>query len=363
MSRDRTPAAMVRVGGRTMDRRTLLIRGLQLGGVAAVAPILAACSSGSSSSASGGFGTLSVRLSWIKNVEFGGSYVADQLGYYTANGFTGPANLIAGGPTASPIEGDVLSGAALVGISAPDITGAAISQGAPLKIIGAEYQKNPFAIMSLPAKAINKPEDMYGKTIGVQSSNESVWAAFLKANSLDESRITKVPVQFDPLGLTTGEVDGWFSFVTNEPIELKAKGFDTVLMPLADNGYPLVSETYCVTQDSIDNDKDKLKAFLKAQAKGWKDAIADPALPAGYTADIYGKDLGLDKDSQTQQSTAQNALVANADTAANGLFTVTDQLVEQSMKSLAAGGSTLTAGDIFDLSLIKAIYTEDPSLK
>ena len=353
---------------RTLDRRTLMVRGLQLGGVLAAGPLLAACGSSSSTlpTATGGskdFGTVGVRLSWIKNVEFAGAFVADQKGYFKAAGFTGPANLIAGGPTATPIESDVLSGTALVGISSPDITAAAIAQGAPLKIIGAEYQKNPFCIMSLAAKPISKPQDMYGKTIGVQSTNESVWAAFLKANSLDESKIHKVPVQFDPLGLTTGEVDGWFSFVTNEPIELTAKGFKTTTMLFADNGYPLVSEVYVVTQDSIDNNRDKLKAFLAAQAKGWKDAIADPALPAGYAVNVYGKDLGLNLASQTAQSTAQNALVANADTKANGLFTVSDKLLGQSMSTLALGGSTVTAKQLFDLSLLTELYAGDASLK
>ncbi len=353
---------------RALDRRTVLLRGLQLGGVLAAGPVLAACGSSSTTQAAAAgsganLGPLSVRLSWIKNVEFAGCYVADQKGYYTAAGFSGPANLIAGGPTASPIESDVLSGTALVGISSPDITAAAIAQGAPLKIIGAEYQKNPFCIMSMAKKPITKPTDMYGRTIGVQSGNESVWAAFLKANKLDATKITKVPVQFDPLGLTTGEVDGWFSFVTNEPIDLKAKGFDTATMLFADNGYPMVSETYVVTQHSIDKDRAKLKAFLTAQVKGWKDAVADPALPAGYAVDVYGKDLGLNLASQTQQSAAQNALVVSADTKANGLLTVTDQLISESMGSLAVGGSSLSASQMFDMSLIKEVFAEDPTLK
>ena len=37
------------------------------------------------------------------------------------------------------------------------------------------------------------------------------------------SSIKVVPVQFDPTPLTQGTVDGWFSFITNEPIELKLK--------------------------------------------------------------------------------------------------------------------------------------------
>ena len=59
-------------------------------------------------------------------------------------------------------------------------------------------------IMSLANKPLKTPQDMIGKKIGVQATNESVWDAFLAANSIDPSKIDKVPVQFDPTPLTTG---------------------------------------------------------------------------------------------------------------------------------------------------------------
>ena len=92
---------------------------------------------------------------------------------------------------------------------------------------------------------------MIGKKIGVQATNEAVWNAFLKANNIDPSKINKVVVQFDPQPLVAKEVDGWFSFVTNEPNLLKAKGVDTVTFLLADYKYPLVSETYVVKKRTL----------------------------------------------------------------------------------------------------------------
>jgi ABC-type nitrate/sulfonate/bicarbonate transport system substrate-binding protein len=350
------------------DRRRFLKRGLQLGGVALLGgPLLAACGSDSDSSASSSssgsksFGELTVRLSWIKNVEFAGSYIADSKGYYTAEGFS-KATLIGGGPSATPMETDVVTKKALVAISAPDITGAAVAKGAPLKIIGAQYQKNPFCIMSMSKNPIAKPEDMYGKKIGVQAGNESVWAAYIKATGLDESKITKVPVQFDPLPLTQGTVDGWFSFVTNEPNTLRLKGFEVSTMLLADTGYPLVSETYCVRQDTIDSKRDLLKAFLRAEIKGWKASIADPALGARLAAETYGKGLGLTTKEQTLESADESKLLVSAGTKKNGLFTITPELVEENIKTLKYGGLDITAAKLFDLSIIEEIYKENPSL-
>ena len=361
-----------------IDRRTFLGRsGLTVAGVGlagtAGSAFLAACSkkksttsSTTSSTVGGGgstkdFGQLNYQLSWIKNVEFAGCYIADTKGYYKAEGFSS-VNLMAGG--AGVAQDDIVqSGKALLGISSPDITAAAINKGANLIIVGAQYQKNPFAIMSLASKPIKTPKDMYGKKIGVQSTNESVWQGFVKAAGLDASQITKVPVQFDPLPLTTGVVDGWFSFITNEPNVLKEKGFNTTTFLLNDYGYPYVSETIMVTTDTLKNDRDKLKAALMGDIKGWNESVHQPAEGAALAATKYGAKLGLTTAEQTLESQAQNKLILTADSQANGLFTITPKLVGKTIKSLAAGGVTITAEKLFDLSLIEEIYKEHPELK
>jgi ABC-type nitrate/sulfonate/bicarbonate transport system substrate-binding protein len=361
-----------------LDRRRLLMAG----GLAAVAgPVLAACSSSSSSSSSSAstsspaasssasasttaapsLGALSYRLSWIKNVEFAGSYIADTKGYYTAQGFSS-VNLIAGGASATPMEGDVVQGKALFGVSSPDITGAAIVKGAPLKIIGAQYQKNPFAVMSMAKTPIKTAKDMYGKKIGVQVANTSVWTAFIKAAGLDASKIKVVPVQFDPLPLTQGTVDGWFSFITNEPNELRSKGFDVTTFLLADQGYPLVSETYFTTAATISAHPEIVKGFLTAEIKGWKDNIATPALGAQLTVNTYGKGLGLTVAEQTLESKSESELILTPDTKTSGLFTITPALIEANLKTLAIGGINLTSAKLFDLSILEGIYKDDPSL-
>jgi ABC-type nitrate/sulfonate/bicarbonate transport system substrate-binding protein len=331
------------------------------------ASVLAACAGDDDPAAPGGsggpkdFGALNYQLSWIKNAEFAGAYIADTKGYYKAAGFSS-VNLMAGGPNVSQ-DSVVAAGKALVGISSPDITGAAILKGAPLIAIGAQYQKNPFCIMSLASNPITEPGQLIGKKIGVQATNEPVWAAFLKANNLDPSKITKVPAQFDPSPLVAKEVDGWFSFFTNEPNLLKTKGVDTSVMLFNDHGYPMVSEIYVVRKDSIAKDRDKVKAMLTADARGWADSIKDPALGATLAATVYGKDLGLDAAEQALESAAQNTVVQTADTKANGLFSITDTLIEQTIKTLALAGLNITADKLFDLSVIKEVFAADPSLK
>ncbi|SIR74316.1 ABC transporter substrate-binding protein [Williamsia sterculiae] len=347
----------------TFDRRSFLRYGLIAGGAVGGVSVLGACSSGKSSSGGGGSSDPKVQLSWQKNVEFAGEYHALENGYFTKAG-VGTPQLITGGSAATGVETGLTSNKIWIGMTAPQLTAPVILQGAKLKTVAATYQKNPFCIVSSAAKPIRTPQDMKGRKIGVQSSNENVFKALLAANGMSESDVQKITVQFDPTPLTKGEVDGWLSYVTNEPITLKMESnFDNVNFLFADFNLPLVAETLVVRQETIDKERDKVKAFIKADIQGWYDAVADPAKSAQLAVEKYGKDLGLKLAEQQAEAVAQNNLVVSADTKSNGLLTMTDELIAQNIEALAKAGYTIKADQIFDMSLIKEVYQENPDLK
>jgi ABC-type nitrate/sulfonate/bicarbonate transport system substrate-binding protein len=219
--------------------------------------------------------------------------------------------------------------------------------------------------MSLASSPIKTPAEMAGKKIGVQATNEAVWNAFLKANAIDPGSITKVPVQFNPQPLVDKQVDGWFSFVTNEPNLLKTQGVDTVTFLLADFKYPLVSETYVVKKSSLtDPDKRaKVKAMLVSDIKGWHENLKDPTLGAKLAVNVYGKDQKLTIEEQTLESKSENKLILTADTKANGLFTITDELLDENISTLALADIKITKDKLFDMSVLKEVYDEHPDLK
>jgi ABC-type nitrate/sulfonate/bicarbonate transport system substrate-binding protein len=370
---------------RQMDRRAFLRRsgaaGVSLAAAGVGLPtLLAACGSAKSSStsaaagptttagaasgtpAAGSLGTIAVQLSWIKNAEFSGEYIADTKGYYTAAGFT-KVDLLSGGANVAQ-DSVVAAGKAFIGISSPDITGPAVLQGAPLVIVGAQYQKNPFAIMSLASNPLKTPQDMIGKKIGVQSTNLAVWKSFLKANGIAESKITVYPAQFDPSPLAEKKCDGWFSFITNEPIELAAQGVKTTTFLLNDFHYPLVSETYMVQKSALSNtaDRAKLKGFLTAEIKGWRDSLKTPSEGPTLSVKTYGANLGNKIPEQTEESVAQNKLILDARTAVQGIFTITPEQITENLATLAISGTKL-APSLFDTSVLDEIYAENPSLK
>lgn len=347
-----------------LDRRSLFrmagVGALALGGAAT----LASCSSdaGSGAAAEGSdLGTLKVQLSWIKNEEFSGEFFADSKGYYTDAGFSSVT--LTAGPSTGTAE--LLSGKADVALSDAVSVGTVVAnEEAPLKIIGATFQKNPFTVLSIASAGnIATPADLKGKKIGVQDSNTSLFQALLVANGITESEVTVVPVQYDPSVLINGSVDGFIAYLTNEAITVAAEGYEVTNLPFADNGLPFVAETFTVTDQSIAEKRDALKAFLLAEIKGWSDAVKDPEGGARLALDEYGKDLGLDEANSIAGATAQaEQLVVSDETVANGLFTISDALQQETILSLSTAGIEVGVDDLFDLSLLAEVYEENPEL-
>ncbi len=329
---------------------------------AAVATLLlSGCStSGVSSSDGSAHGDLAIQLSWVKTSEFAGEYFAVDRGYFSAAGF-GKVNLVAGPAATAAV---VASGQVLVGISDPTrVAPAILNEKAPIKIIANLYQKNPFTILSLADKAnIRTPQDLIGKRIGIQTGNEPLFYALLDANRIPRDKVTIVPVEYDPSPLTTGDVDGFLAYITNESVILKSKGYSVQNLLYADNGLELVAKSVVVSQNSIDNRREALKAYLWATLRGWNDAVSDPEEGARLAVAKYGADLGLSPDIELKQAVAANGLIQSPDTKKNGLMTTSQDLIRRNIDILKSIGLNISADQLFDMSLIEEVYKEHPEV-
>ncbi len=373
-----------------MDRRRFLLRGAAgaalLGGLPAV---LAACgsdeatssatdaatgtdatgtaaagteASGSAASAAATYDDIAVQLSWFKNIEFAGDYIAEQEGYFTDAGFAS-SELIAGGPDVDTLA-LILSDKALLTYTGSEIVaGAILNNDAPLKIIGANYQRNPFCILSLAdKKPIRTAEDMKGKTVGVQAANDAVWQALLQITGIEEGtgpdQVNRVPAGFDPSPLETGEMDGFFSFATNEPWVQYTRGSEPVVLLLADLGFDLYQQLYAVTADAFENRKDEVIAAMTAITKGWQHALADIELSKKYTLEIYGKDLDLIPESQELEAKQQAGFVeGGSEMATKGIIYMSDADVAANLATLELLGLSIDAS-YYTNEIMDAVYAD-----
>jgi ABC-type nitrate/sulfonate/bicarbonate transport system substrate-binding protein len=311
------------------------------------------------STAQAKLGTASLAFSWVENVQQAGSYIAATRGYYTKEGLA--VTFIPGGDTYAG-EPLVVSGKALLAMTSPTSTAQAAASGADVTIVGAQYQKNPVCVITLKKSGITKPSDLIGKSIGYGPNIATNLTAFLAANKLT-GKCKLVLTSKDSSVLVAGGVDAYIGWITNDVVTLQVAGVAVNSMLFADHGLPGFYLTYCAKTSDLSNtlQRERIKAMLEGEIRGWQIQTANPAIGLKLTLDNYGKSLGLNTKQQTLQGEQQNGLVESSVTKAHGLFWMSAADIAGTVASLKLTGSKASSS-LFDNSLLKEIYAGKSTL-
>nr|WP_321981287.1 ABC transporter substrate-binding protein [uncultured Cohaesibacter sp.] len=288
------------------------------------------------------------QASWINDAEFTGYFVAMDKGYYAEEGLD--LSYASGGPDVIP-ESTIIAGKADLTLTTPDTTIKAIAeQGAPFKIIGTQYQKNPIGIVSLASNPIKSPEDLIGKTLAVPPVNVISVEAMLKISGVDRSKINIVPYAYDPTPLIKGEIDASLDFTTNVPFTIKQAGADATSFLLYDFGFTTFNDTVVVTEETLKSKRKELVSFLRASRKGWEENFKDTTVYPPKFADSWFKGTGRSIENELFFNEAQKSLIK----AEGGIFSMSEEAIEANIKALAEVGIAAKR-EYFDTSLLEEI--------
>lgn len=288
------------------------------------------------------------QASWINDAEFTGYFTALDKGFFTAEGLD--LNYLPGGPDVIP-ESALIAGKADLTLTTPDTTIQAITQqGAPFKIIGAQYQKNPLGVVSLAKNPIKEPKDLIGKTLAVPPVNVISVEAMLKISGVDRGKVNIVPYAYDPTPLIKGEIDASVDFTTNVPYTIEQSGEKATSFLLYDFGFTIFNDTVVVTEETLKTKRKEIVAFLRASRKGWVEALKDPAAYPPTFKDSWFKGTGRSIDNEVYFNTAQKPLI---DTPA-GIFAMTEEAIAANIEALAAVG-IVAKREYFDTTIAQEI--------
>ncbi|MBB4349927.1 ABC transporter substrate-binding protein [Aliirhizobium cellulosilyticum] len=288
------------------------------------------------------------QASWINDAEFAGYFLAADKGYYKEAGLE--LEYLSGGPDVIP-ESSIIAGKADLTLTTPDTTiKAIVEQGAPFKIIGAQYQKNPIGIVSLAKNPIKEPKDLIGKTLAVPPVNVISVEAMLKISGIDRAQVNIVPYAYDPTPLIKGEIDASVDFTTNVPFTIKQAGEEATSFLLYDFGFTIFNDTVVVTEEVLKTKRKEIVAFVKASRKGWEENLKDPAAFPKTFADTWFKGTGRSIENEVYFNTAQKPLIENA----NGIFSMSDEAIAANIEALAAVGITAKR-EYFDTTVLEEV--------
>ncbi len=289
-----------------------------------------------------------MQAAWINDAEFSGYFLAMDKGYYADEGLD--LTYLSGGPDVIP-ESTIIAGRADLALTTPDTTIRTISeQGAPFKIIGAQYQKSPHGIISLKKAPLNSPADMVGKTIAVPPVNIVTIEALLRLNGIDPSEVNIVPYAYDPTPLVRGEIDGTLDFVTNVPYSISQMGEEAHFFLLYDHGVTFFNDTVVVTEETLASRRAELVAWLRASRRGWDENLVDPAVWPPQWENSWFRGTGRTIANEIYFNTAQKDLI----TSANGIFSMSEEDIEKNIEALKAVGIDGTR-EMFDTTLLEEI--------
>ena len=241
-----------------VSRRSLLSSGLRLaGGSAALAGGLTLEGPRAFAATALGF-----QLSWIKSAQYSGYFSGIDQGYFTAVGLDMTFN--SGGPNIDPVA-NVAAGRSALGDRPVGSLALAREKGIPVKVIGTVFQRNPFAMLSLPENPIRTVKDMVGKTLAVSPSARPLLANLFKDNGIDPAAANIVPAAPDPSALVTKQIDGYMGYETNQGVMLKTRGIDIVILNMHDLGFPETAGTIYAREDFLQDNKEVTVAFLRAE--------------------------------------------------------------------------------------------------
>jgi ABC-type nitrate/sulfonate/bicarbonate transport system substrate-binding protein len=343
-------------------RRRFLRRAGVIGvSVLALPAALAACGSDDDEPAGtatdGEPAAIDYQLAWIKSMQFAGPFMSTEHGYYDDMDLE--VNLLGGGPSVDAIT-VVASGEATIGLADSNEIAVARGKGVPVVALAAAFQKSPFAMMSLSESPVLTLEDQYGKTVAVSDSSRPTVEALMEREGLDPGEVNFVPKNPDPSVLADGQVDAYWGFVTSEAAVLSAQGVEIESVLLADLGETTYANTYFVTEETLENDRDLIVDLLAADLAGWQWAVDNPDEAAEIVNESY-QDEDEELDVMLEQSQAQLELITAGD---GDLLAIDEDVFEANITSALDSGlidEAFEVSDVVDTTVLDDARADAPA--
>jgi len=241
-----------------------------------LAALVTACSTGADSgSTSGSLTHVKLPLGYIPNIQFAPLYVAVKKGYFKEAGieiefdysFETDAMALVG---ADELQFAVVSGEQVL---------LARAQGLPVIYVAAWYQQYPVAVVSKAEQGILAPADLKGKQIGLPGlygANYIGLEALLFSAGLSDADVTLDSIGFNQVeALATDQEQAVSVYAANEPVQLRAQGYDLNEIRVADH-VQLASNGLITNEKTAAENPDLVRRMVKALLQGIEDTIANP---------------------------------------------------------------------------------------
>jgi len=229
---------------------------------------------------------LTVRFTWKLKGEYAPLYVALDKGYYKAEGLDVQ---LSEGNGAQNVLKALASGNEKFGYGPAVAAAQAVSQGLPVKVIALYQTSAPMGVIAFPDTPLKGPKDLEGKrlAISVGETFGDMIRPFARVNNIDLGQVQLI--QMDSSARTmqflTRKIDVMSVYLSNELPQIeKRAGVKFNVIKVTDFGLNVLGSSMYVSNAFAEQKPDTVKKLLRATARGYRDAMADPKEAAAIMA-------------------------------------------------------------------------------
>ena len=282
---------------------------------------------------------VTVQLKWVTQTQFAGYYVAQDKGFYEAEGLN--VTIKAGGPDIGPMS-VLAGGGADVAVDWMPSALAAREQGFANVNIAQPFAGSGMMLVCRKDRGVNSVADLKGKNLYVwYYGNEWPFLSWMNKLGLatdgSDGGVSGVRQGWDILPLTQGDANCVSAMAYNEYWQVLAEGLtpeELTVFKYEDEGVATLEDGLYVKEENLSDPAfvDRMVRFVRASMKGWKYAEANQAEAAQIVVD------NDDSGAQTvEHNTIQMGEIAKLTAGSNGALSEAD--FNRTVSSLMTGGS------------------------
>jgi signal transduction histidine kinase/ABC-type nitrate/sulfonate/bicarbonate transport system substrate-binding protein len=216
-----------------------------------------------------GLTPVTIQLHWRHQFEFAGYYAAIKQGYYQQAGLD--VQLKDWQPELS-VNDEVLSGRSTFGIGYGQLV-VDYAKGLPISLVMTSFQYSPVVLIS--HNPIVQLTDLSYNTVMRQEILQ-VLSLFKLARSNGAVDIKEVPSSWDLSDFTSGKVDVFSAYSTNEPFVLTEKGVTHYQLDPKSYGMLSYDDLLFTSQKQAHDNPQLVQAVRQATIAGWQYALSHP---------------------------------------------------------------------------------------
>lgn len=273
---------------------------------------------------------------WVAQAEHGGYYQAVADGTYEACGLE--VTIMPGGPQ---VNGRALMIAGKIDFYMGGnmlLPWNALSEGIPLSVVAAHFQKEPQVLLTHPGavSTFEEIKDLDRLIIGDNGFTSFYQWLITDYGFTAESR---VPYTFNPAPFIANEKSAQQGYVTSEPFAIEREtGWSPDIWLLADYGFTTPATTVETMNKTIEERPDVVKCFVEGSSIGWANYLYGDNADANAMIQADNPDMSAEQIAYSIDKMKEYGIVDSGFALENGIGAIDPEAVADFYEKMVVAG-------------------------